>query len=514
MAAEGSPSPLDLTIIEQALLAGEFERASELLDGCEEWPAEDAERGVLLTAEMLLHRDPIAAVAWLGSVGDHVVSDAARFAYNLLSARAFAVVRNPTVAAARMVAAESYAHAVPGGASELALYRARFRWYRGEGTVDDADLARALAHPDPNRRASAFLQRSWSHAANEDYAGQTADLRAALAVVDDAGVAPHVVTRAMIVFVLARVAFERADSEGVAHARRAFDALGWTTAVAVERYQALRVFGWDAFMRGATAEAQWTFREARECAPSDAWRATAHLDRAKVARIDGNEAWALDELYEAHALAQRIVWESTANEERMALVVFAELFASVDAIRAQWYAAKYSSMGLDGVRPNLVASRERRNAAEMLLVTGTIECAMGHAETAVASLEEAYALFAGIDHHFKAAQAASALAEATADPAWTARAVTHAERYPRSSFARTIAKAAPARADSLLAPLSPLQRQLAQTMIREGLDAERLSRRFSRSLYTIQREVAAIHATLGTKNVASLRESLRKRGFA
>jgi hypothetical protein len=513
MHPSGHAPPFDPVPAEHALLAGDYPHAAQLLDGCEDWSTEDAERGVLLKAEMLLHSEPIAAVAWLGSVADSVVSEAGHFAFNLLSARAFAVVRNPTIAAARLATAERFAHAVPGGSAELALYRARFRWYRGEATLDDADLALALAHPDPNQRALAFLQRSWAHAAIEDYAAQTADLRAALAVVDDAGVAPHVVTRAMIVFVLARLAFERADAAGVLHARRAYDALAWTAAVAVERYQALRVFGWDAFMRGATAEAQWTFREARECAPSDAWRATAHLDRAKVARIEGNEAWALDELYDAHTLAQRIAWESTANEERMALVVFAELFAPVDAVRAQWYAAKYSSMGLDGVRPNLVASRERRNAAESLLVTGTIERAIGNREAAVGALEEAYALFAGIEHHFKAAQAAFALADATASPLWTERALAHAERYPRSPLARAITKAKPAPTNELLAPLSPLQRQLAQAMAREGLDAERLSTRFSRSVYTITREIAAIHAALGTTNVANLRERLRTHGF-
>ncbi len=503
----------DVTRAEEALLAADYIRAAELLEGCEDWPAEFAERGVLAKGEMLLHSDPVSAVAWLASVQSTILTDAGKFEYNLLSARAFAVVRNAATASARLAVAESFVDAVPNGRPRLALYRARFRWYKGEAVVDDPDLALALTDPDPNGRALALLQRSWAHAKEENYAAQITDLRASLAAVDDAGVAPNVKTRAMIVFVLGRLAFECADEAGVQHAKRAYDTLAWTEAVVVERYQSLRAFGWDAFMRGSTAQAQWIFREARGVAPSDAWRATAHLDRAKVARIEGNEAWALDELYEAHAVAQRIHWAQTANEERMALVVFADLFAPVDAARAQWYAATYTAMGLDGVSPNLVASRERRNAAEERLVLGTIERTIGNTDAAVQALTEAYTLFAGIDHHYKAALAASALADATGDAAWTQKALGHSDRYPGSPLSRKIAKPAPARTDELFEQLTPMQRQVARAMW-EGLDARRLSERFSRSLYTIEREMQVVYGVFGTKSVAGLREIAMKRGLA
>lgn len=507
----GTPED-NLRAAEAALLAADFDSACALLAGCEDWPAPYAEGGVLANTEVLLHRDPVAAVAYLANVRNLVTTDAGLFAYNVKSARGFAVVRNAGTATARLSEAERYVDAVPNGHALLALYRARFRWYRGEASLDNPDLALALSHTDPNGKALAYLDRSWVHAAHEDFARQTADLRRSLTVVDDAGQAANIKTRAMIVFVLARLAFERADAAGIAHAQAAYESIAWTDDVVVERYQALRAFGWDAFMRGAAARAQWIFREASGLAPSDAWRALAHLDRAYVARIEGNEAWALDEIYEAHAIAQRIAWGQTAEEERMVLVTFAELFAPVDAARAQWYAATYTALGLDGVRANLVASRERRNHAEERFVLGTIERAVGNSTQAVAALREAYELFAAIDHHFKAGLAASALADTTGDTAWTDRAVAHIARYPGSPMARRIARPAPDRSDALMERLTPMQRQIARGMW-EGLDARRLSERFSRSLFTVEREMTAVQSAFGTRSPSALREIAARRGL-
>jgi hypothetical protein len=488
-----------------AVTAADYDRAEALLATCEDWPDPYAEAGSLAKAEVLLHRHPVSAVAYLAAIAGGIHGDAGRFAYNLLSARAFASVRNAPTALARLDAAEAFVDAVVDGHAQLALYRVRFRWYANAATLDDPDLAVALTDSDPNGRALALLQRSWLHAACEDFTGQLRDLRAALTVVDDAAAPPNVKARAMIVFVLARLAFECADADAIAHAQSAFDRLAWTDAVIVERYQALRAFGWDAFMRGHAARAQWIFREARGIAPSDAWRALSHLDRAYVARIEGNEAWALDELFEADAVAQRIAWAQTANEERMVLVTFAEMFAPVDTARAQWYAATYTAMGLDGVSPNLVASRERRNAADERYMFGVIERTIGNRAAATEALTEAFALFHAIDHHWKAALAASALAEVTGDGAWTRRAVEHIARYPGSPLAAQIARPAATQADERFDRLTPMQRQVARGMI-EGLDARKLSARFSRSSYTIEREMRVVFETFGTDRLASIRD--------
>jgi hypothetical protein len=47
----------------------------------------------------------------------------------------------------------------------------------------------------------------------------------------------------------------------------------------------------------------------------------------------------------------------------------------------------------------------------------------------------------------------------------------------------------------------------------EGLDAKKLSVRFSRSLYTIQREAEAVYAAFGASTASGLREAMFARGI-
>jgi len=139
---------------------------------------------------------------------------------------------------------------------------------------------------------------------------------------------------------LARVAFETADARAMDDVRRRFAQIAWTDGVAVDRFQTLRVLGWDSFMRGDSGPAQWWFKDARKCAPSTAWSVMAHRDRAVVARIAGNEPWALEEIAEADRLGRAVAWESTAGEERLALLTLAVLIAPANAARAQRYASE------------------------------------------------------------------------------------------------------------------------------------------------------------------------------
>ncbi len=496
----------------QAILAADDARAASLLGDCDAWPGELAEAGVLAKAELLLASTPVEAIAWLSSVASLVVSDAGRFEYNLLSARAFASVRNAATAAARLTAAEAFAASAPDGEARAALFRARLRWHASAADADDVDIQRALGASDPNVRALAYLQRSWIHAAHEDYASQLRDVSSALAVVDATDPNAHVRTRAMAIFVLARLAFECADATAIARAQAAYDALAWTDAVLVERYQALRAFGWDAFMRGAAGRAQWIFREASLAAPSDAWRAQMHLDRAYVARVEGNEAWALGELFEAEAIAQRFAWADTTHGERLTLVHFAEMFAPVDSARALRYASMFTAMGLDGVNPNLSASRDRRHWADERYAFGVIEKTIGNRAAAESALNDAHAYYESIAHHYRAGLAATALADVTGDPSWTARAVAHIAHYPGSPLAGHVAVPTAEKGDPLFETLTPMQRQVARGMI-EGLDAKKLSTRFSRSLYTIQHEMQAVYGAFGVSTLNALRDAALKRGI-
>ena len=115
-------------------------------------------------------------------------------------------------------------------------------------------------------------------------------------------------------------------------------------------------------MRGDSARAQWLFRDAKEVAPSDAWRVWSHVDRAYVAQMNHNEAWARDELMQAQAQARSVVWAATTGEERQALVMLAVQFATVDMGQAQRYVSTYRRLGKDSVDPTLALAHDKRIA--------------------------------------------------------------------------------------------------------------------------------------------------------
>jgi DNA-binding NarL/FixJ family response regulator len=63
------------------------------------------------------------------------------------------------------------------------------------------------------------------------------------------------------------------------------------------------------------------------------------------------------------------------------------------------------------------------------------------------------------------------------------------------------------------AELTPLQRQIARALW-SGADATDLSQRFSRSLYTIERQIAAVFTAFGVASRGALLEEARSRGLA
>ncbi|GAC1429644.1 MAG: hypothetical protein NVSMB5_24080 [Candidatus Velthaea sp.] len=495
-----------------ALLEARWNAALDALLECEDWPIEIAEYAVLVKADTLTRRDAAAALAWLATTNDIVATDAARFERELLTGRAFANVRNFHGAAARFERARQFLGSVPGGVPKLAYQVARLKWFRREAKPDDADLVLALTDPDPSGRAAAYSVRSWTHAAAGNYRGQIDDLVNALEIAAAAQYRCDVATMGIIVHTLARISFEIADSRGLAIARMAFENIQWTDDVRVDKFQTLRALGLDAFMRGEVARAQWLFRDASEAAPTPAFEALAHLDRAYVARIMRNEPWALDELHEAQRISDGVAWGQTFGEERLALVMLAVLLAPVNAPEAQRFAAMYSMLGVESVSPMLALSQEKRAVAAEKYALARIEQMLGSGADVLQTLQDAYEVYAPIDHHYQAMMVAATLAEITGDALWSDRVKAHVARYPGCPLVAETVEAL-VQSDAALDTLSPLQRQLARAHW-SGLGIPELSNRFSRSLYTIEHQLADIYRAFDVASAAGLRREALRRGLA
>jgi DNA-binding CsgD family transcriptional regulator len=496
-----------------ALRAALYDAALELLEHCEDWPAEYAEQALIIKAETLGRRDPVSAVAYLTTVEDLVSSPAGRFTFAVQLGKAHATVRGYSQAESRYAEARALMHAVPDGPHTMAYHDLRMRWIRRECDAGAPEVTMALGHPDPSIASAAYAYRAWLHAGNENYAAHVADLCRAVQYATLPAPEPvDVATLASSVHALAQVGFETADSNAVAAARRAAAAIAWTPDVALQHYTVTRAFGWDSFMRGRAAEAQWAFKDARALAPSTPWRVLAHLDRAYVARLSGNEFWAAEELAQADALAYDIRWETSHGEERQLLVMLAVLHAPTDAPRAQRYASMYSQIGTENVVPTLALNRDERAVAHAKYALGRIEQTLGRREAAIASLQEAYAIFDRASFHYRASLSAAALAELTGAEQWRAASVRHASSYPDCPLA-TLAKNAGTHEDAMPSQLSPLQRQIARALW-AGADPGDLSRRFSRSAFTIENQIGIVFRAFGVASRAALLEEARRRCLA
>jgi tetratricopeptide (TPR) repeat protein len=489
-----------------------YDASLELLDGCEDWPEALAEQAVLLKAGTLGRRDPSDALAYLASVDDLFASPQGRFGRDVETAKLYAAVRDFASAESHYADARLLQDAVPDGAHTMAYHDLRMRWLRRDCDPSAPEAALAIAHPDPSIASAAYAYRAWLHAGNQNYDAHIDDLITAVSYATMATPEPvDVGTLATSTHALVQVAFETANAKGIAAARAASEAIAWTPDVGVTHFQTARAFGWDAFMRGNPGQAQWAFKEARSLAPSATCRIMGHLDRAYVARIARNEFWALEELAQADALAFDVAWESSYGEERQVLVTLAVLHAPTDAARAQRYATMYSRMGTENVNPALAVHGDARALAHAKYAQGRIDQTLGRRAAAIASLREAYAIFDRASFHYRATLAASALAELTGDDQWCSAALGHASRYPDCPLT-SMAGQSVAREQAMPAQLSPFQRQIARALW-GGADVVELSRRFSRSIYRIERQIETVYAAFGVGSRNALLDEARNRGL-
>ena len=496
-----------------ALRSAHYDPALELLDGCEDWPSDYSEEAVLLKAETMGRRDPVGAVSYLVSVEDIFASTAGRFNFAIQLGKAHACVRAFSQADSRYADARALMHAVPAGPETMAYHDLRMRWLRRECDPSAPEAQLAVLHPDPSTAASAYSYRAFLHLGNGDPASHVADLKRAVAYATLPAPEPvDVLTLATSIHALAQFAFETADGEAIAAARTAAEALVWTPDVQVQHFTTIRALGWDAFMRGRAAEAQWAFKDARALASHAAWRVMAHVDRAYVARMSGNDFWAAEELAQADAVAYDIRWGTTHGEERQLLVMLAVLHAGTDAPRAQRYASMYSQIGTESIDPVFAFHKDPRATAFAKYAEGRIEQTLGRSDAAIDALTEAYAIFHASAYHFRATLTATALAELTGDVRWTEAATRHAGAYPDCPLARH-AQESVAREEAMPAQLSPLQRQIARAVC-AGADTAELSRRFSRSVFTIERQISIVLHAFGVTSRGALLQEARRRQLA
>lgn len=498
----------------EASLRARRAEALDLLDGCGDWPSPFNEQALLQRAEALSLQDPISALQELAAHADAFASPQGRIEYLLMSARVYTRARNFDAAQAMLDEAQAAIEPADDGNRCLLGYaRARLQWSRREYDPQSEDLALALRSADPAVRFDALNLRAWMHAGLEDYRAQLNDSLECIRLFAEFGYRCGLTSVAMCLQTTLAAAWELHDPQAARQAEAALERIDWTPEIQVYRFLCLRALAWHAFLEGDSARAQWLFKDSKDFAPTPAWKVMAHVDRAYVARINLNDAWAAEELHEAHVIARTIDWHATRDEERMALITLAVLFAPTDLGHAQRYVSTYIELGEDSLNPSLAASHNpRRSIAYREYGVGRVQAMLGHKALATRSLEHAYEIFSAIGYDFRAAMAAQALLELTGDSRWLENARAHAAKFPASALARRLNESGSGTQEADLHGLTPLQRQIAVAYC-HGVDVTELSRRFSRSSFTIGKQIEAIYAAFGVRSRTALRDELQRRNM-
>jgi hypothetical protein len=494
-------------------MAARYGDALAALQGSEDWPAPEGEDGTLLQAQILSRRSPIEALALLARTQDIFESAEGRFGYYVASMRAYSGTRNFDSAAEMGVLAERLIDQVSVSSKCLLWHQyAVLNACTERYNPHDPSIGALLVSNDPNGLFLGYLSRAYMYAGVGNYAEQKSDLTIALSIAVANPGACDLGLLALQVFGLLRLGLETGDEAAFSAAHDTYEWMTWSEDLSDERFGCLRAMAWEAFLRGETARAQWLLKDSKACAHDPAWKVMTHLDRSYIARTSGNEAWATEELLAAHTIARTVEWSATQGEERQALVMLAVLFAPTDMAQAQWYVSMYTQLGRDSVNPVLSLAQDRRVIAFEKYALGRVQQVLGNEAMAIKALESAYEIFENAQYHFRAAVAATAIFESTGDAHWKEKARRHADVFPHSQINATLQAHGEPTIAPLLRSLTPMQRQLAFALS-EGLELAELSRRFSRSAYTLGKQVDIVFSHLGVTNRRALRGALQGWSF-
>jgi len=287
--------------------------------------------------------------------------------------------------------------------------------------------------------------------------------------------------------------------------------VAWSADFAVSRFQALKGVAWSQALAGDELSCLRYLRLAQHADVGSVWRIILYLDRSYFAAIVGEQQWAENEFFAAEEVAEGIAWEETVGEERIALLLMAELATLHAPKRAPFYIARFKDLGRLRTNVQHLAFDDRLQAMEAY-ATGLVNLSSGNREKAEEQLRIAWKIFDGIDYDVRAALTAQALYRATDKARWLHLAEDKLEKYPRSWLARGLARnvAIVHRED---ASLSRMQTAVMQ-LICEGLSTDSMAQRLGLSRNTVLNHLKIVYKKMGVKSREALVVEAMRRNLA
>ncbi|HEY1682160.1 MAG TPA: helix-turn-helix transcriptional regulator [Candidatus Tumulicola sp.] len=278
-------------------------------------------------------------------------------------------------------------------------------------------------------------------------------------------------------------------------------AFAWPEDFKTYRFQALKGVAWCQALSGDELSCLRYLRLAGHIAPHPVWQVVLFCDRAYFASIVGEERWAANEFSAAEELADSIEWQQTSGEERVALLLLAELAASQAPKRAPYYLARFNELGRLRSHLQHLAFDERLTAM-VAYASGVVSASAGDIPKAQEHLRSAWSTFDRISYDVRAARAAIALYRATDKARWLHLAEDKLENYGHSWLLKTLIASSSA-VGSKKIELPKMQNQVVQLVCR-GLSTDLIAAHLNISRNTVLNHLKAVYKKLGVNSREAL----------
>jgi len=306
-------------------------------------------------------------------------------------------------------------------------------------------------------------------------------------------------TRLYAVWNLAILARELYLPDSLPLLERHIDAVPWPDDYEQQHFEALKALGWCHALRGDYFNAFRRLKASQQVCKDRARLAIAHLDRAYLARCNNEMLWHRQELAEAEDLARTIDWKREQGEERVALLLLAQLFAPIDRAKASYYIAQYDELPPLS-RPLQHFSHDGRLDALANYSRAIVDLALGSKKTAIALLKRTEKTYEDIGYDWRAGRCALRLYEITGDAKHLRRAGERLRHYMNSWLGEEL-QSAGTRSQAVNLPM--MQRKVFD-YICQGLSNAEIAEQMERSEFTVRNHVKALLKRFGVSSRSAL----------
>lgn len=223
------------------------------------------------------------------------------------------------------------------------------------------------------------------------------------------------------------------------------------------------------------------------------------LDRAYLARCLREERWSRQELGEADEVAETVDWRSTHNEERVGLLLLAEMFAPLDSGKAAKYMAEYRDLSELNAR-NMHFARTSLLSALANYSAGVTQLALGNARAGISALHASFEVYDRTGYDWRAGRCALRLFEATRDEQYLRVASEKLQNYPNSWLTVELQALS---GGNVLPNLPPMQQRVFEELCK-GYSTAEIAKNLNRSEYTVKNHIKLIFKAFGVKSRAAL----------